>query len=142
MKYMNISPEGRVREELRMAGMSEYGLRKSSTRYLHNLIHQNEHIGAVVYGRYQGGSGMLVATDHRIIFLDHKPLFTSSDEIRYDVVFGVRISSAGPFATITLHTRVGEYELRYVNRILAEGFAEYIEEKIMDEVPRHLSNQM
>jgi general stress protein 26 len=123
----------RIIAELKAAGMTSYGTVKMETNKLPSYIHQDEHIGGVVYGRTTGqkvGSAMLVATDKRIIFLDVKPFFVTFDEVSYDVVSGVKKSSAGPFASVTLHTRVRDYGLRYVNKLCAEKFVHFIETHI------------
>ncbi len=123
----------RILSELKAAGMTSYGALKMETDKLPRFIHEDEHIGGVVYGRTTGqkvGSAMLVATDKRIIFLDAKPFFVTFDEVSYDVVAGVRDTNAGPFAGIILHTRVRDYGLRYVNKVCAERFVKFIETHI------------
>lgn len=120
----------RVAQELKDAGMTAYGFLKMETAKLPNIIHQDEHIGGVVYGRTTGdkiGSAMLIATDKRIVFLDVKPLFTTMDEVSYVVVSGIKESHAGPFAGVILHTKVRDYGLRFVNKKCADRFVEYIE---------------
>jgi hypothetical protein len=89
----------RIDKELKAVGVTWYGMLKFSVHHLPKIIHEDEHIKGVVYGRYRdrsGGSnwneGMLIATDLRVIFLDHKPGFTKIDEITYDVVSGVSIT--------------------------------------------------
>jgi hypothetical protein len=79
--------EERIKQELTVAGVTNYGFRKFAVHYLPKIIHNNEHVGGIVYGRYtpkKGGNkwneGMLIATNLRIIFLDHKPGFTDTDE--------------------------------------------------------------
>jgi nitroimidazol reductase NimA-like FMN-containing flavoprotein (pyridoxamine 5'-phosphate oxidase superfamily) len=123
----------RVLHELSAAGMTSYGLLKMETARLPKIIHADEHIGGVIYGRTTGdrvGSAMLVATDRRIIFIDVKPLFTSSDEVSYDVVAGVKNNKVGPFASVVLHTRVRDYCLRFVNAQCATTFVAFIENHI------------
>lgn len=66
----------RVISELKNAGMTTYGTMKMETEKLPSIIHDDEHIGGVVYGRTTGekiGSAMIIATDKRVIFLDVKP---------------------------------------------------------------------
>ncbi len=123
----------RILNELRAAGMTTYGTMKMETDHLPKIIHEDEHIGGVVYGRTtvdKVGSAMLIATDKRIIFLDVKPFFTTSDEVSYDVVAGVKKTKAGPFAGIILHTRVRDYGLRFVNTECAKNFVTFIENHI------------
>lgn len=118
----------RITTELKDAGMTSYGLMKFETAYLPHVIHENEHVKAVVYGRLEGtiDSVMLVATNQRVLFLNCKPFYKDWDEITYEVVAGVRISMAGMFAGVVLHTRVKDYELRYVNLGCAKKFVDYI----------------
>jgi general stress protein 26 len=75
---------------------------------------------------------MLVATDRRVIFLDHKPGYTAFDELTYDVISGVKLTSAG-FSAVTLHTRLGDYLIRFVNTRAANNFTHYIETKRLEE---------
>lgn len=122
----------RVKKELTEAGVTGYGLIKSESRYLPQVIHEDERIGGVVYGQYSGGSAMLIATDHRVIFLDRKPLFTTSDELTYDVVSGVRFDRSGLFNSVVLHTRVADYTIRYANARCANRFVRYIESRRLE----------
>ncbi len=125
----NLEHVQRINSELQAAGMSNYGLMKLDTSYLPKIIHENEHIKGVIYGRIDKtiDSGMLVATDKRIIFLDCKPFYKNWDEITYEVVAGVKTTFIGPFAGVVLHTRVRDYTLRFVNIKCAKIFDEYIE---------------
>lgn len=124
----------RIRLELKAAGATSWGLMKLESKFLPRIIHDDEHIGAVVYGHYKKHeSGMLVATNKRVLFLDRKPLFFSvSDELTYDVVSGVGRDEAGPFSSVTLHTRLGDYNVRLVNSAAAEKFLHFIEAKRLE----------
>ena len=133
MNTTTPSQNNRIRKELIAAGMSAYGLRKAESKYLPELIHKDEHIGGVVYGRYEGGSGMLIATDRRVIFLDKKPLFTTNDEVTYSVISGFKISRTGLINAITLHTRVKDFNLKYVNQLCATKFKSYLESRSLEE---------
>jgi general stress protein 26 len=111
-----------------------YGLAKFSCQYLYRLIHPDEHVKGVVYGRYRSGrgllgytEGMLVATDRRVIFLDYKPGLTAVEEVAYYAVSGVDYVTAGPFSAVTLHTKVGDFGLRYANSTCIRKFVTYLE---------------
>lgn len=131
----NISPlnhADRVKMELRQLGVTKWGLMTSESQYLPKIIHQNEKLGAVIYGRHSDGFAMLVATDRRVIFLDKKPFFVNEDEITYDVISGVRFTHAGMGNTVTLHTRIKDYAIKTLNEQCAERFVEYIEATCLD----------
>jgi hypothetical protein len=122
----------RVREELKHLGVSWFGLATMESEYLPSLIHADEHIGGVVYGKHPDGFAMLVATDRRVIFLDLKPLFQNEDEITFDVVSGVSFGHAGLGSTVTLHTRVKDYPIRTYNQTCARNFVQYIELRCLE----------
>lgn len=124
----------RIKQELLAAGVTKYGFLKNEARHLHEVIHIDEHIQGVAYGRYNVGSAMLVATDKRVLFFDKKPLFRTVDEITYDVISGINVSKQGPISNIVLHTRIGDYSLRYTNYSSAVKFRHYIEARRL-EVP-------
>ena len=124
----------RIKRELIEAGVTSYGLLKDESRHLYKIIHQDEHICAVVYGRFQLDSVMLVATDKRVIFFDKKPFFSTEDEVPYDMVSDVSHGQVGMFATVTLHTRVGDYTIKYANPINARIFVKYIEKHRLEPI--------
>lgn len=124
----------RVLNELRQVGVSRYGMTKFSVRYAYKVIHKDEHVKGAVYGRYkeEGGTsfneGLLIATDKRVLFLDHKPGFTKTDEMTYDVVSGINKTTT-LFSAVTLRTRLGDYMLRFANPRCASIFANYVEKR-------------
>jgi general stress protein 26 len=131
---MNDDHEQRIINELESVGMTRHGLAKPESRELPKIIHEDEHIRGVIYGRGEANnSAMLVATDHRVLFLDNQFLFKTTDELSYDVVSGISSSKAGPLTSITLHTRVTDYTLRYVNAKCARIFTRFIEDKRLEE---------
>ncbi|MGZ6005411.1 MAG: PH domain-containing protein [Candidatus Saccharimonadales bacterium] len=129
----------RVRNELKAAGMTSYGLNKFNARYLPKIILDNEHIQSVIYGRYTEGAGflnfvdrMVVATDERVISINHKPGYTDIDEFTYDIIDGVEESTAGPFAAVTLNTKVSHFTIRFVNKKCAQNFVNFVEGRRVD----------
>lgn len=131
--------EKRIKQELIAAGVTPFGMKKFAIKYLPKVIHNNEHIGGIVYGRYsiEGGpnynEGALIATDQRVIFLDHKPGYTKKDIIIYDVVSGVNITTA-IFSAVTLHTRLGDFVIRFANPKCANIFKKYIESRRIENI--------
>jgi general stress protein 26 len=123
----------RIKTELVAAGVSTYGLLKSESRYLPQIIHPDEHIKAVVYGQHNNSSAMLVATKERIIYVDKKPTVTIRDDLMYSVVIGIEFDIHTIFATVVLQTNVGNYVMRYANINCAEKFSNYVEAMMVAE---------
>lgn len=119
----------RIKQELKAAGMTRYGLLKMDSRYLFNLIHEDEHIHGVIYGRMEHLSVMLIATERRLIYINRSPFFTTTDELTYEIVPGIQHNEFGLLNSVTVHTRVGDYALRYVNPTCARKFVAYLEKR-------------
>ena len=129
----------RVNSELVKAGFTKYGLLKGESRHLPNLIHKDERIGGAVYGRAEHGSAMIVATDKRVLYLDHKILFNKSEEISYDAVSGVSCNIQTSYAGVVLHTRLGDFELKFVNLKCARRFVKYVEGRRIEQPSQSVS---
>ncbi len=122
----------RILAELKAVGVGKLALHTPESHELARILHPDEHIGGVVYGTYSEGLAWLIATDKRVIFLDKKPFFTTTDEITYDIVTGARLNHAGMFNSVVLHTRVSEYAIRFVGAKSAKTFVNYIESRRLD----------
>ncbi|USN96974.1 MAG: PH domain-containing protein [Candidatus Nomurabacteria bacterium] len=137
------SNEERVMRALKNAGVSEYGLHRFTSTYLPRVIHPDENIEAAVFGRMKESEGffgfvegLLVATDKRVIFIDHRPGYTTMDEVTYDVVSGVNISTTIFYSSVTLFTKVANYRLSFANKKSVQRFADYIESRRIDTTER------
>ena len=124
----------RIISELRKVGLTNPRPHMSIIKALAKYLHSTESIGGVVYGRYGSGTGFawLVATDKRIILIDKKPLFETVDELTYDIISGIKFTRAGFYGTVILHTRIGDYSIKFINRRCAKIFFQYIETRRME----------
>jgi hypothetical protein len=106
-------------------------------RELAAILHEDERIKGVVYGKHTEGFAVLTATDRRVLFIDKKPLFLRADEITYELVGGITYGKIGPWATITLHTRIGDYTIRTMNFTSAQYFITFIELRCLEQTIAH-----
>lgn len=125
----------RIRAELRQHGAVPYDMLLPETYYLPTVIHPDEHIKGSIFGRYKYGDaigrGALVATDQRVVFLDKKPLFVHYDEVTFMIIGSVSYTRTTLVGYVTLHTRLGDFQLRTFNHRNAYNFVKYIEEKCL-----------
>ena len=126
----------RITSELKQLGAVAYDLWLPETQTLPLIIHPNERILGIVYGRYKqdedraAGRGALVATDSRVLLVDKKPLYIKCGEISYRVVSAITYTRVGFSGTITLHTRLGDITMHTLNQTCAHNFVEAIEANI------------
>lgn len=127
----------RIKMELKEKGALTYDLILPETYYLPTVIHHDEHIMGSIYGRYRygdtSGRGALVATDRRVIFLDKKPLYVHYDEINFKIIGSISYTRTVLIGYVTLHTRLGDFQLRTFNHRNAYNFVKYIEEHCLHE---------
>ncbi len=116
-----------VVDELRACGFNPWGLIYSECRELPTLLRSDEHIRGAIYGHNESGRALLVATDERLVFIDKKPLFLKVEEITYDMITGLSFFQGGLSATVILHTRIGDYSIKTMNKPCAIHFRDYME---------------
>jgi hypothetical protein len=123
-----------IAAELRTLGVDKYDFLLPETHSLPYIIHHDEQVMGIVYGRYKQngvqpseGRGALVATNNRILLIDKKPLFLKCDELSYRIISGISHTRVGPVGTVTLHTRAGDIQIRTLNKRCADTFVAAIE---------------
>ncbi len=89
--------------------LSALGLRfrffgRHAANELVNIIKDDETIRHCVYGSYQGGRALLVATDHRILLIDKRPFFLNLEDLRYEMLNEVYFAGRLLNAQVKLHS--------------------------------------
>lgn len=124
---------------LKQLGAVTYDMLLPETNRLPLVLHPDEEVLGVVYGRYVHtvkpmiGRGVLVATDQRLFLLDTKPLFTSLDEFTYEAIGGITHTSILFIGTVTVHIAGGDIKLRTFNNRAAKNFVEAVESQMIQE---------
>lgn len=134
----NASHKDRVLQELAAAGVKRLELRRHMFKLLPEIIRNNEHIEAVAYGlNDKHWHAVLVATDHRVVYVEGDLMFSSTEEAPYEIVHGTEHTHAPLRIGLTLNTRENNYTLSYVNKDCAARFVSYIEDRVekMDDLP-------
>lgn len=125
-----------IYNNLKRIGANTFDMHLPETYALPFIIRAEETIQGIVYGRYHRkgdnvsvsrGRGVLLVTNHRIVFLDKKPTFLHYDEIPLDLISGVTYTKAGIASRVQLHTRMGDYTVRTYNQECATIFMHAIE---------------
>lgn len=120
--------KARIEAELEEVGVPWYGRAMRAVQHLPRLIHTDEHLEAVVCGWETAlGTALLVSTDRRIIFIVKKLFFIRDDEIGFKSVRGVSYVHSPLVAGVVLHTQIGDYNVKTLNRQCVETFMKSIE---------------
>lgn len=121
-----------VKAQLRHIGVGWLLLLKGEVRALPRILWDTEEIQKVAYGAYEGGFGLLVATDRRLLFVDRRFFHLTCDEVPYDNISAVEYYTSLMTGTLKITNRGGDLKLRGVRKRRAREFAEYVDEKICE----------
>src|SRR5688500_8181634 len=75
-----------VEDQLKKVGCNFRFWGRPEIRELTKILIPGEIIAQAVNGRYENGFAMLVATDHRLLLIDKKPMFLTLEDIRFDMI--------------------------------------------------------
>jgi hypothetical protein len=129
----------RIEKDLRNLGADAYDEWLPETHLLPEIIHPDEVVQGIVYGKYTyyaidqpaSGRGVLVVTNQRVLHIDRKPLFTKIGEISFQSVSAVSYSKVGLGGTVILHTRLGTFKIRTFNQKCARSFVAAVENNLL-----------
>mgnify|MGYP001792859115 CR=1 FL=1 len=120
------------------AQLSKLGVRptrwfRAELRELEHILHENEEIKSFATGRYFGGLAILVATDHRLILVDKKPMFLSVEDIRYDMISEINYSSRLLNSHITVFTinKQHSFMSSFKNRNQLRHLTYFVQQRIL-----------
>lgn len=119
---------------LRLLGANEYDVWLPETHYLMRMLHGDEVLLGVVFGKFEekGEShvsrGLLAVTDREILLLNKKPLYVHHEHIKFDMVSGVEYKRVAFTEIITLNTRLGDITFRTFNSHCARQFVQVIDD--------------
>lgn len=102
---------GSVLQQLKQLGLRYRFFGVSETQELANVLNPHEQIYHCIFGFYQGGSALLVATNSRLLLVDKRPFFLNLEDIRYEMINEVDFAGRLLDAAVSLHT--GNKQLRF-----------------------------
>ncbi|MGH7195228.1 MAG: PH domain-containing protein [Candidatus Saccharimonadales bacterium] len=95
----------KLESQLRKINFRKSGIWDSArVKELSKVLHEDEKVEQCVNGYYEGGFGMLAATNQRLILIDRKPLFFNVQTIWYDKISQVDFSRRLVNATIRVNS--------------------------------------
>ncbi len=93
-----------LEEQLKKAGCNFRYWGRGELRELRNILLDGEEIIFGVNGRYSGGFALLCVTNKRLLLIDHKPMYLSLEDIRFDMIAEVDYNYRLLDATVRIFT--------------------------------------
>ncbi|MFT4532114.1 MAG: hypothetical protein ACI9T8_000124 [Candidatus Saccharimonadales bacterium] len=117
---------------------------RAEVRELRRILHSGEQILHCIFGYYQGGSGILVATNKRILLVDKRPFFLNLESISYEKIRDVAFNLK--FLQATLHLQSGMHKLtfRSVSDARLRKLKEYVESRMrsISQIEQEIVNEV
>lgn len=121
-------PLREVKLELVSLGATRTQLSIPEVKELTKVLFENENIKAYVIGFYEGGYGMLVCTNLRLVFVDVMPFGRLKvDDIPYSSIASVEMQLGIFFGSVTVFTRPNNYKFWWLKKDNVCDFNEYVE---------------
>lgn len=117
----------RIKTDLIKAGIARYNLWLPETKYLVNLLDNDETVLAAVYGHHPYGRGALFLTQKRVLFIDKKPMFLHFDDINFFVINSVTFTKSWHYGVVTVHSRSGDFIIHTLNEVAALNFVDTLD---------------
>lgn len=105
---------------------------RSELRELKRILKENETVHHCVYGYYEGGSGILVATNHRVLLIDKRAFFLNLEDFSYETIKDVVINLKFLQAAIYIQSGMKKLSFRSVSDAKLKKLMSFIQEQIKD----------
>ena len=119
-----------VKQQLRDAGATLYEIAKQETVELARILFDDEKIEAFMYGYYEAGFGLLVATNKRIIFVDKRFYNLKVEDIPYNTVNSVEYHLGIFFGVGKIYTRAQNFNFWWVKKSNLMNFCNFVDMKM------------
>lgn len=110
-----------LHKQLEKVGFNPNGWGRTEVNELCNILTPDEEVEALVNGWYEAGFALLVATKHRVLLVDKKPLnYLTVEDIRFDMIsefdyshrlIGAHVSISSGYKTLSF-TSLNQRRLR------------------------------
>lgn len=122
-----------VRRQIKNLAVSMPFWYNPELRELPRIMREGEIIQLMVFGRYEGGTALLCATNYRILLVDKKPMFLTVEDIRYDMV--AEVDYAHYFLGATMHVRSfsKDFKFKSFRQLELRKFTSHVQNKVMEQ---------
>lgn len=122
-----------------MDGMSAFAARKEVNE-LPSILWENEMPEAIVKGFYDGGVGILVCTNKRLIFINKGVFSLKVEDFPLTNVSSIQYETGMLFGKITIFASGNRADIEQIDKKRTRIFAEYARSKISGGSPQQSNN--
>ncbi len=127
---MSTSRLDEIREQIGHVDGASKLLSRREVKQLPDILWEDETIGKMVQGWYENGSGILVATNRRVVFVDKGITRLRVEDFAYDKISSIQYTTGLAFGKITIFASSNRAEIGQVAKNQTRVFAEYVRAQI------------
>lgn len=117
-------------------------LESKEIKELPSILSDGETVKKVVRGSCEHRTGILVATNKRLIFIDKGVIFgLGIEDLTYDRIISIQYKIDLEFGTITISSSENKIQIEQVDKEQAVSFAKFVRERSA-KYRKHASNNM
>lgn len=103
---------------------------RSEIKELRKILHPDETIIQYTYGYYHGGSGILVATDQRLLLIDKRPFYLNLENMPFEYIKSIDFGSRMLQGTLYLQTGIKTIMFRSVSDANLRKICNFVQDKL------------
>lgn len=130
-----------VEEQLAQLGCKFRFFARAEVRELPHILMPDETILCAINGRYANGGALLVATNHRLLLIDKKPLFLAVEDIRFDMIAEVDFNARLLSSTARIITPTRELTFTSYNQTRLRELVGNLQARIIELRERYIHRQ-
>jgi PH (Pleckstrin Homology) domain-containing protein len=130
-----------LEEQLKRAGCNFRFWGKAELRELQSILMPGETVAIGVNGHYAGGFAFLCVTDRRLLLIDHKPMYLSLEDIRFDMIAEVDYSYRLLDATMRVFTANKSFNFTSWSQHRLRDLTTYTQQRVMEIRQYYLGQQ-
>ena len=128
-----------IEEQIKRSGASKSFLTRREIKSLPGILWEDENVEKIAQGYYAKGTGILVATNKRLVFIDKGMIYgLRVEDFPYDKISSIQYETGLMSGKIVIFTSGNKAEIKHVYNDQARMFGDYVRARIT-KVQEHAS---
>lgn len=119
-----------VQDQLRYLGATPFVLMRAEVKILPDILEDGEQIREFITGTYDGGFGMMVATDKRLLFIDKKVFDLVVDDVPFNMISTLEFDLGMFFGRVFVYTFAKDYRFRRTRKYRTLRFSRHVQTRM------------
>lgn len=125
-----MTTHAEIAEQIRFLDGASKFLGRREIKQLPDILWEDETVKKIVQGIYENRSGILVATERRLIFVDKGLFRLTVEDFPYDRITSVQYQTGLMFGKLKIYASGNQSEIKQVAKDQVRSFGEFVRSKL------------